>query len=76
MCVERITSVFSFFFLSSDEFRNKKRERGEEKIRGGGRDGKQRICNISVSNLTSPVSKISTDEDLLRAIFPEILITE
>lgn len=36
MCVERITSVFSFFFLSSDEFRNKKRERGEEKIRGGG----------------------------------------
>ena len=35
MCVERITSVF-FFFLSSDEFRNKKRERGEEKIRGGG----------------------------------------
>ena len=76
MCVERITSVFFFFFILSDEFRNKKRERGEEKIRGGGRDGKQRICNISVSNLTILVSKISTNEDLLRAIFPEILITE
>lgn len=65
--------MFFLFFYPAMSFEIK---RGEEKIRGGGRDGKQRICNISVSNLTSPVSKISTDEDLLRAIFPEILITE